>query len=183
MLRRALAGAVLSAALTISLPAHGQDIGVVQSPVLTLDTDRLFLNSAFGRRLAREVEAESVALAAENRRIEAELAAEEQKLTDQRADTEPDVFRDLANAFDEKVRRLRREQDNKARALNSGQEKEREEFLQVAAPILEELMQESGAAVVMDRRAVFLSLTAVDITDRAIERIDASIGDGTTTSD
>jgi Skp family chaperone for outer membrane proteins len=88
------------------------------------------------------------------------------------------AFRALADAFDQKVQSNRIAQETKARALNQIADKARAEFLQVARPILEDLMRESGAGVILERSSVFLSANATDITDLAIERIDAAIGDG-----
>jgi Skp family chaperone for outer membrane proteins len=149
-----------------------------QSAILTVSSDRLFTNSAFGQRVAREIEAESAVLAAENRRIEAELTAEEKVLADRRPDMEPDAFRLLADAFDAKVQDFRRTQDAKARDLAQERDANRLTFLGAARPVLEDLLRESGAGVILERSSVFLSSNATDITDIAIERINATLGDG-----
>ena len=59
-------------------------------------------------------------------------------------------------------------------------EKNRIRFLNAAAPVLEEIMRETNAAVILEQRSVFVSSNAIDITQTAIERIDAQLGDGTT---
>ncbi len=155
-----------------------QNLGLAQSAILTVATDRMFAESAFGRRITAEIETQSTILAAENRRIEAELTAEEKGLTQRRGDMDPATFRALADAFDEKVQTNRTAQDAKARALNQIGETSRVDFLSAARPILEALMREFGAGVVLERSNVFLSSNATDITDLAIARIDAAIGDG-----
>ena len=155
-----------------------QQPGPEQSAILTIATDRLFSDSAFGRRIAAEVEAQSAVLAAENRRIEAELTAEEKDLTGRRPNMEADAFRALADAFDQKVQTNRETQESKARALNQIAETARVDFLQAARPVLEKLMRDAGAGVILERASVFMSANTTDITDLAIERIDAAIGDG-----
>lgn len=158
--------------------AAGQQLGLPQSAILTINSERLFSDSAFGQRVAREIEEESTALAAENRRIEAELTEEEHALTEKRATMEPQEFRALADAFDAKVAQIRQEQDGKARALTRRGDEARGIFLDSAQAVLSELMLETGAAVILERSSVFLSANATDITSIAIERIDAAIGDG-----
>lgn len=176
---RGLAGAVMLLMLVMLAPmASAQQLGLVQSPILTIESDRLFAESAFGKRVAREVEAESAVLAAENRRIEAELTTEEKDLTDRRPTMEPEGFRTLADAFDQKVQAIRRIQDAKGRALSQRQDASQVTFLRAARPILEDLMREAGAAVILERSSVFLSANVSDITDLAITRIDASLGEG-----
>lgn len=175
--------AVLAGLALAVMPAPGgmraQQLGLAQAAILTISAERLFAETAFGRRAAQEIEAESAVLAAENRRIEAELSVEERDLTERRPGMDPEAFRALADAFDEKVQDFRRAQDAKARALGKSNEAAKLEFLKAARPVLEELMRESGAGVILERSSVFLSSNATDVTELAIERIDAAIGDGT----
>lgn len=147
-------------------------------PVVTISPDLLFAGTIFGQRLAREIEARGTKLAAENRSIEAELAEEESELTGQRATMSAVDFRELADAFDKKVTEARAEQDEKARVLAATSDLVQRGYLQAIAPILEAMMNELGASVVLDRRAVFLSVDASDITQDAVARIDAEFKEG-----
>lgn len=173
------------------LPAAAQDVGPrrapdagarqrveVPSPVLTIDQDRLFLESQWGRRVQEEIEARSAALAAENRQIEAALVAEERQLTERRRTLPPAQFRPLAEAFDLKVQRLRAEQDAKTRQLSRLREEARRQFYATVGEILGDLVRDRGAVAILDRRAIFLSADAIDVTDESIARIDGVIGDG-----
>lgn len=150
----------------------------VRSPVLTIDTERLFGGSLFGQRVLSELGEATEALAAENRRIEAELTDEERSLTERRPDMEVETFRAEADAFDAKVQRIRQEQDAKERALQERLAQGQEVFLATATPILGRLMLDRGAVVILDRRTVFLGVGIVDVTDDAIAAIDEEIGDG-----
>ena len=153
-----------------------QQIGAV----VVVDQERMFRQSAFGTRLLSEIDARGDVLAAENREIETALTAEERDLTEARATLDPAEFRERARVFDEKVRRLRAEQDAKARALADLQEEARATFVRRVSPILSEMMGEMGADVLLDRRMVLTTRAGVDITDRAIARIDAALPDEAT---
>lgn len=163
-------------ALMLAAPAHAQEAAPeapAPAPVLTLDQERFFVESAFGRAvLAREREALRV-LEDENKRIEAELIAEEQSLTELRRTLPPDEFTARATAFDEKVERIRDEQDAKAAALTTGRDDERQRFLQAAIPVLGELLSERQAVAILDKTMIILSLSVIDVTDEAIARVDA----------
>ena len=149
----------------------------IESPILTIDSDRLFEESDFGRSIIQRFEQRGAVLASENRKIEEELIAEEKRLTDLRASMEPADFRELADAFDAKVQETRRVQDAKTRELNAGLDDSRVVFLNAAAPILEQLMREAGASVVLERRSIFISSTAVDITRVAVERLNMTLSE------
>ncbi|MGG7644546.1 OmpH family outer membrane protein [Rhodovulum sp. YNF3179] len=164
-----------------AVPAAGQDgsaDGLPRSPVLTLDQERFFAESAFGQRVRRELEEAASALAAENRRIESELSAEERDLTERRPDMDPEEFRELADAFDRKVVEIRQRQDQKARDLDARAEAERQRFFDAALPILLEIIREAGAVALLEDRAIILSADRIEITDRAIRRVNAQLGDG-----
>lgn len=143
-----------------------------QSAILILDQDRLFVESAFGKAsLARE-RALIRLLEEENSRIEADLIAEEQDLTTRRATLPAEEFAALARDFDAKVERIRNEQDTKARDLTRNREEDRQAFLRAAVPVLGDLMREKGAVAILEKSTVILSLTAIDVTDEAITRVD-----------
>ncbi|MEM7318624.1 MAG: OmpH family outer membrane protein, partial [Pseudomonadota bacterium] len=125
--------------------------------ILTISTDRLFADSQFGRRVTDEIEAESAVLAAENERIIGELSREEGALTDRRASMEPEAFRLLADAFDQKVQENRANQKAKLDALAVRTDQAQAIFFEAARPVLENLMRETGAGIVLERSGVFLS--------------------------
>jgi Skp family chaperone for outer membrane proteins len=161
----------------VAMPAIGQERSIPPQ-VLTISTERLFVETAFGDRLTSLIEEDARALARENRQIEAELTAEERELTEQRPTVPVAEFQVLAEAFDAKVQRIRAEQDAKSRDIQTKRDAGRQQFLSDIIPILSEIVRERGALVILDRRDVFLSADSVDITDEAIRRINAALGDG-----
>lgn len=164
-------------ALTLSGPVVGQ-AQEVRSPILTIDSERLYSGSAFGLRVLKDIEAQTNALAEENRTLEIQLETEERALTDQRAGMTASEFRALADAFDARVQAIRRDREAKSRAIAAQLEVNRDRFLNAALPVLEAIMREAGAAVVLEQRSVFISANAIDITDAAITQVDAVLGDG-----
>jgi Skp family chaperone for outer membrane proteins len=171
-------GIVLSAGAVTAQDTPAFETFEVPSPILTIDQDRVYAASAFGRRVAREIEVRAAELAAENRRIEAELEAEERALTEARATLPSEEFRARADAFDTRVVAIRAEQDAKARALGTLRDTAREAFWRDSLPALSQILTERGAVAILDRRVVFLAANAIDITDDAVARIDGVLGEG-----
>ncbi|MDX5384797.1 MAG: OmpH family outer membrane protein [Rhodobacterales bacterium] len=170
---------VIALCLAVGGPALAQESQLIRSPILSLDQDRMFAASDFGRRFDAALQADGARLEIENRRIESELEAEEKDLTQRRPAMSPEAFRALADAFDTKVQRIRTEQTAKARALAQRTEEAQRQFIAAARPVLEQLMIDAGAVVIIDPRSVVMSRSAIDVTDEAIRRINDSIGDGT----
>ncbi|WP_175570433.1 OmpH family outer membrane protein [Vannielia litorea] len=169
----ALGGAGAAAAQDANRPAFS---------VLTLNQERLFQSTLFGQRLQRELNAARAELIAENSRIQEELEAEEAKLTEQRAGMDPAAFRALADAFDERVTAIRAEQEAKTRSLQRKQERDQQVFNSAIVGVVREVVEERGASVVLDSRAILLAATGVDVTDVVRARVDAILGDGGTLS-
>jgi len=160
--------------------AAAQEQDVTGSNVVTLDQERLFAESQFGRAVKARSDAERRDLSAENRNIEASMEAEERDLTVRRPALPVADFRILADAFDVKAEEMRQAQTAKSRAVERRFDEERQQFFQTALPVVGALMAERGAVMIVKREAIVLSLARIDITDAAIARLDAEMGDGTT---
>ena len=156
-----------------------QTVVIVQSAILVVDSERLFADSDYGRRIRQEVQQESLALVAENREIEADLTAEELELTEKRGTMSAEDFRPLAAAFDEKAQRIRAEQTAKANEILSRPELARQQFMRLAQDVLVEIMRERRALAILSKDTVVMIADTIDITEVAIEQINALIGAGT----
>jgi Skp family chaperone for outer membrane proteins len=169
---------VLALAPLVAPAQEDLSMGQVRSPILTIDTDRLLAETQYGRSLNEELRLRAEAFAAENERLRVQLTEEERRLTELRPTMEVDAFRAEAEAFDQRVQGIRAEQDAEERELNEAVSLSRGEFLNTVTPVLAQLMIDSGAAVLLERRQVILSAGLVEITDEAIAAIDAQIGTG-----
>ncbi|WP_424939999.1 OmpH family outer membrane protein [Aliiroseovarius sp. S253] len=148
------------------------------SQIVTIDRQRLFSETAYGRRVVATVETERTRLAQETRAAEIDLAQEEKLLTEQRGSLDPAAFRILADEFDKKVSELRAEGQVREQDFVSVLEREQSAFFDRIGPILGGMVRELGAVVILDRRAILLATRNIDITDLAIRRIDQELGDG-----
>lgn len=160
----------------------GRDLSPqLSSPVLlvrTLDQEQLFLSSRFGQRVRQEISEASRLLEQENTSLLEDLTAAEAALTEARPTMPPADFRAAADAFDLRAESIRRTQAEKRARLSQYQEQEELRFFQLAAPILQRLLLETGAQIVVDARAVILGVPGLDLTGDAIAVVDADIGDG-----
>jgi len=152
-----------------------------QSLVATLDQERLFRDSLFGKRVLKEVNLERDALLANELTLQSQLETEEESLTKIRQTIDIEEFKLLAADFDSKVQRIRAETSRSRVKLNEYSDSERDKFFKLIVPILIDLSNEFGISTLLDHRMSILSLN--DITDRAIERVDSIIGNGKKTTE
>lgn len=177
---RALAGYMTAALVVLFLVAAPVAAQTVVSPVLTVDLDKLFAQSGYGKQVSARFDTAMQELRDENQRIVTALSQEEQDLTAERDTLDHDVFRAKADAFDAKVQQTRSERDTRQAEIEANRNRARSAFLDQAFPVLEEIARERSAAVVMDSRAVLLKADFVDITDEAIRRLDERLPDAPT---
>lgn len=162
--------------LVMAVPAGAQQ----NSPqVLIIDSERLFFETVYGRRIQADLAEQAAELQAENDRIVESLTQEENSLTLRRPDMTPEEFRAESEAFDTKVQDVRRVRDAKNVDLQVATAEARARFEEQVQGIVANIMLERGAALVLEQRNVVLSVRAANITDDAIVRIDAQLGDGT----
>lgn len=156
-------------------PDDGPDI---RSAIATIDREMLFTQSAWGKRTQARLDEEGARLEAENERLVTQLSNEEAQLTKERATLDPAEFRRRAEAFDLRATRVRRERLQATQDVNSWAAADRTAFYRVALPLMGEVMRERGAVVVLDRRTVFVSVEAIDITEELLTVLDRELGDG-----
>lgn len=173
--------AAAATSLLVMLPFSGtvQAQGLPSAmPVVTLDQDAIYERSLYGQTVQNAFEAEAAALAAENRRIEAEMEAAERDLTARRATLPTEEFRALAEAFDARAEAARDGQGTKERALERRRQELRQTFFARALPVLGDLMAERGAVAIIDKGAIVLAFGRIDMTEDAILRLDEVLGNG-----
>ncbi|WP_106744300.1 OmpH family outer membrane protein [Yoonia maritima] len=162
--------------LLLAIPAAAQD-GAPQ--ILIIDSDRIYYETLYGRRIAADLNAAIQAVQAENEQIVATLTEEERSLTLRRPDMTPEEFRAEADAFDVKVEEVRRVRDAKNIELQTENAEQRTVFEDRVQGVIANLMIERGAVIVMEQRSVVMSVREANITDDVIVRVDAELGDGT----
>lgn len=182
LLAVAMAGPAVAQEPSVTGPGSAE-LAVPQTPLLIVDRNRLLAETLFGKAVEAQFDADSKALIAENLRLEQALEAEERDLTERRTTLPPEEFQRLAADFDRKTEDIRNAQGAKSRAITAKREEQRQRFLQAAVPVLGDLMREAGAVAIFDRELVIQLYREADITDEAIARIDAVLGDGSAIAD
>lgn len=171
-MRRAAIG--LLAGLLLSGPVAAQEASpAAPASVLIIDSDRLYQDSRYGQQIRAALDQQAQALKTENDKIVAALTEEERSLTLRRPSLTPEAFRQAATEFDSKVQGIRRARDAKEVALQTARVTAQKDFFGEVQTIVGQLMLERGATATLDQRSVFVALTAADVTEEAIRRIDA----------
>lgn len=174
-----LALAALAALVALALGAgagFAQQAGarIAPTPVLVVDLDRALRDSAAAvAQRARE--------AVERRALREKLDGMKRALEDEEAemvvlrDTLPKAeFDKRVTDFDQRVRTARRVAQEDAAALQARIAAAQTALRQAAQPLMEALMRERGAVLVIDRNTALAVAPEFDATDALIARLDAA---------
>ncbi|MEO1291436.1 MAG: OmpH family outer membrane protein [Pseudomonadota bacterium] len=166
------AGASLVSAQEID---EGADSAVAQdqnrSAIVVVDQRRVLRESLAAASIAEQTADLRRQLREEIDRKEVELRDLDADLATQRDRLEPEVYLQRARELETRVRSWARERQDASARLQEATRVARDALRKKLTPILVEIMQSRQAKVLLPSDTVVLSLTELDITDEAIERL------------
>lgn len=140
-----------------------------------LDEERLLRESRLGQQIVAGIRAAEQALEEEHQSIADQLAEEERALTEARAGLTPEEFRLRADAFDLRVEAIRTERNQRSVELARYSDAEAQRFFDTVLPVLATMMSDEGLVALLKPDSLILSVDWLDITESAIERLDAEL--------
>ena len=162
-------------ALALCLPgqvAVAQDASRPLPPILLVDPRVVMEQSRTGQDLMELNRTERAAAQAEADALSASFEAEEQILAARRALLTREAFAELAADFDRRVRLARAEQDLRGQELLDRTAARERAFFEALTPIYREIVNEVGAAAILDLRNVILANSRLDVSQEVIRRLD-----------
>ncbi len=150
-------------------PATG---GAPTARILLIDLRRVMGASKVGQDIQRQVEALKAQATKELNGEGQELQKEKTQLEQQAAILAPDVKARRIKDFDTKAQAFQQKLQQRGALIQGGVVKAQQQIEQALGPILQGIMQERGATILLDRSAVLLAPNAIDVTDVVIQRLD-----------
>jgi outer membrane protein len=181
--RAVLVGAGLASAITTAqaqAPAKPRAAAPATSPVpapriIVVDRQAILRASRVGQDIVRQVNAYTSAAESEFRAESVALQKEQAALQQQVAILAPDVRAQKIKAFEAKQQAFKNKVDARQSLIQGGVLKAREQVEAALAPILQGIMQERGANLLLDRGAVVLGMVDIDVTRLTIQRLDQKL--------
>jgi outer membrane protein len=163
-----LGGGAVSAA-----PATPPTTGAAPAArILMVDLRRVMAVSKSGQDIARQVQSLKQQAQSELQGEERSLQAEKTQLEQQAAILAPDVKARRIKDFQAKAEAFQKKVDQRGSLIQGGVLKAQQQLEQALGPILQGIMQERGATVLLDRSAVLLAPNAIDVTNIVVQRLD-----------
>jgi Skp family chaperone for outer membrane proteins len=172
----ALTMLAIAPALAAPPPPQQPPQGLPAPKILVINRQAILQYSKVGQDIARQVQGYANAAKGEMAAQSKSLQAEGQALQQQIAILAPDVKQKKIDAFQAKEAGLQASAQRKEQDIQGGLARAQQSVEQVLGPILQGLMQQRGANMILDKNAVvFANSGAFDITQPAIEQLNAKM--------
>lgn len=178
-LSRIACALVAVSVLTISAPAFAAGpppaAGTPNPKILVIDRAAILRGSVVGQNIMKQVQGLTIAAEQGLKARDVALRSEGQQLQQQLAILAPAVKAAKIKAFEAKQAALQADVQKQQGLIQGGVLKARQQVEQALGPILQGLMSERGANLLLDRNAVVLGTVNVDITKDAITRLNQKL--------
>lgn len=173
-----VAGLLALAAISVApaaLAAGPAPQGIPQPKILVIDREQIFRGSAVGASIVKQVQAYTVQAENDLKGEGNALRAQGQALQQQIAILAPDVKAKKVRDFEAQQAALQQKAQQKQGLIQGGFLMARKQVEQALGPILQGIMAERGANLLVDRNAVVMSTVDIDITQTAIQRLNQKL--------
>ena len=172
--RASLVAASLAAFMTAALAAPPPQ-GIPQPKILVIDRQAIFARSSAGQSVLQQARNYDQQLQNDyNGKISA-LRAEGQKLQQQTAILSNEVKAQKLRDLENRGKTIEQNAQQKLNTIKGGVLQAQEQIGNALKPILQGIMMERGANMLLDRNAVIFSTVDVDVTQVAIQRLNQKL--------
>lgn len=171
-----LAALALGTATALPTAAFAQ-AAAAQTSIIVVDMDRVGADSAAGKSGQTQLKAKVDSLQARGKSLADQLRSEEEALLKARqANTmAPEAFQAKVKDLQTKQNNARTELGNRENELQRSQAAVRQQIFNAVGPIIQAVMRERGASIVLTRDAALAVAPTLDVTAEVIRRLDAAL--------
>jgi Skp family chaperone for outer membrane proteins len=171
------AGDAVAQAPALNKPrAAVQATGAVPAPkIIVVDRQAILRASSVGQDIVRQVNAYTLSAEKEFKAQQDALQKESQTLQQQVAILAPDVRAQKIKAFQAKEAAFKQKVEARQSLIQGGVMKARQQVEAALGPILQGIMQQRGANILLDRAAIVLGMVDIDVTQLTIERLNQKL--------
>jgi outer membrane protein len=175
MARTIIVAAAVLVAPQMAFAAPPAPTGTPNPKILVIDRAAILRGSVVGQNIMKQVQSLTAAAEKMLKGQDAALRQEGATLQQQLAILSPSVKEAKIKAFQAKQAALQQNVQTQQGLIQGGVLKARQQVEQALGPILQAIMTERGANLLLDRNAVVLGTVDVDVTKVAIDRLNQKL--------
>ncbi|MGC9954787.1 MAG: OmpH family outer membrane protein [Rhizomicrobium sp.] len=161
-----------AASLDAAIAAPPPPGGAPTARILMIDLRRAMGASKVGQDIQRQVDSLKRQATKDLTGESASLKNEETQLQQQAAILAPDVKARRIRDFQQRAAAFQQKVQQRSALIQGGVIKAQQQIEQALGPILQGIMKERGATILLDRSAILLAPNSIDVTQLVIQRLD-----------
>lgn len=177
MFKAAFAALALGTAALPTVALAQAAAPAAQSAIIVVDMDRVGADSAAGKSGQAQLKTKLDSLQARGKSLADQLRTEEETLLKARqaSTMAPEAFQAKVKDLQTKQNNARTELGNRENELQRSQAYVRQQIFNAVGPVINAIMRERGASIVLTRDAALAVSPALDVTAEVIRRLDAAL--------
>jgi|TARA_A100001011_G_scaffold316298_1_gene335218 outer membrane protein len=143
-------------------------IGVIDINKILSDADAAII-------AAKQIEEIAIEIENEIKKSDEEIIKEQNLLIESQSIMAPEAFESKRNEYESKVQKYNNERQSKLMKIDELIAVSRNDVLSAMKPILEEISNEKGITIILEKTSIMLSAEKMDITDEVLKKLNKSL--------
>ena len=140
-----------------------------------IDINKILLESDAAIIAAEQIEEIAIEIENEIKLSDDEIIKEQNSLIESQSIMAPEAFESKRNEYENKVQKYNNERQSKLMKIDELIAVSRNEILSAMKPILEEVSNEKGITIILEKASIMLNAEKMDITNEVLKKLNKSL--------
>ena len=140
-----------------------------------LDLNRVLLDAKAAKRASEEIDQIAQNIENELKKSDSDMINEQNKLIEAQSIMAPEAFEKKRIEYEKNIQNYNISRQEKLFSIDKLIEKSRNDILDELKPILEEISEEKGITILLEKGTVLLNAETMDITNEVIKRLNKAL--------
>ena len=140
-----------------------------------IDINKILSESDAAITAAKEIEEIAIEIENEIKLSDEEIIKEQNLLIESQSIMAPEAFESKRNEYEIKVQKYNNERQSKLMKIDELIAVSRNEILSAMKPILEEVSNEKGITIILEKASIMLNAEKMDITNEVLKKLNKSL--------
>ena len=140
-----------------------------------IDINKILADANAAVKAAEEIEEIAIEIENEIKLSDEEIIKEQNSLIESQSIMAPEAFESKRNEYENKVQKYNNERQSKLMKIDELIAVSRNEILSAMKPILEEVSNEKGITIILEKASIMLNAEKMDITNEVLKKLNKSL--------
>ena len=140
-----------------------------------IDINRILADANAAVKAAKEIEKIAIEIEDEIKTSDEEIIKEQNLLIESQSIMAPEAFEAKRSEYESKVQKYNNERQSKLMKIDELIAVSRNDILNALKPILEEISNEKGITIILEKTSIMLNAEKMDITNEVLKKLNRSL--------